>query len=64
MKLTPHKYAVFVATLFDASTCKDLKAPGFLRHGTLPLTALHSFPGSGNTWSRVLLSSLTGQCVV
>ncbi|XP_067942190.1 sialate:O-sulfotransferase 1-like [Watersipora subatra] len=40
--------------------CKDLEPPKFLEPGVLPLTALHSFPGSGNTWVRVLLSSTTG----
>ena len=45
------------------NVCSKLPAPVFLEPGKLPLTALHSFPGSGNTWVRVLLASLTGKQV-
>jgi len=50
-------YFVVGNTSYD---CARLPAPVFLQAGERPLTALTSFPGSGNTWARVLISSLTG----
>ena len=41
----------------------DVKCPPelhFFQNGTLPKTALASFPGSGNTWTRHLLQVATG----
>ena len=44
----------------------DVKCPPefhFFQNGTLPRTALASFPGSGNTWTRHLLQVATGNDV-
>ncbi|KAF6025026.1 hypothetical protein EB796_016643 [Bugula neritina] len=40
--------------------CKELPAPKFLLPKQLPLTALASFQGSGNTWVRQILAGATG----
>ena len=59
-----YKYRHFnFKILAGENVCSKLPAPVFLEPGKLPLTALHSFPGSGNTWVRVLLASLTGKLV-
>lgn len=41
--------------------CKLLPPPKFLNKPDYPLTSLSSFPGSGNTWFRILVTSLTGE---
>ena len=57
-----YKYRHFnFKILAGENVCSKLPAPVFLEPRKLPLTALHSFPGSGNTWVRVLLASLTGK---
>ena len=58
-----YKYRHFTFIILGENVCSKLPAPVFLEPGKLPLTALHSFPGSGNTWVRVLLASLTGKQV-
>jgi hypothetical protein len=43
----------------QAADC-DLAGAQFLRPGHHPRVALSSFPGSGNTWARILLEKATG----
>ena len=45
----------------NEDTCKQLPDPTFLKTGSLPLTALASFQGSGNTWVRQVLARATGK---
>lgn len=52
---------VKTATTVDPKTCAELPNPRPMAAHRLPLTALGSYPGSGNTWLRILLSSLTGK---
>ena len=40
--------------------CSSLPPPKPFGHNQHPLTTLSSFPGSGNTWTRLLLANLTG----
>ena len=43
----------------NTTSCKDFKTR-FAKVNTLPIRALASFPGSGNTWVRYLIEGATG----
>ncbi|XP_067948836.1 WSCD family member CG9164-like [Watersipora subatra] len=49
-----------VQKVINADSCKSIPDPVFLKPGALPITALASFQGSGNTWVRQLLAQSTG----
>ncbi|XP_067942690.1 WSCD family member AAEL009094-like [Watersipora subatra] len=46
--------------LGEELSCDDLEEPTFFPPNVHPLTALTSFPGSGNTWTRLIITSATG----
>lgn len=58
-----HSHSARMNELRDPSTtsCSALPDPKPMPPHRLPLTSLSSVPCSGNTWMRILLSSLTGK---
>ncbi|ELU11424.1 hypothetical protein CAPTEDRAFT_193826 [Capitella teleta] len=59
VRVTMHQYGHRQETLRNRTSCLDIIFAG---NGTslLPSTALASFPGSGNTWTRHLIELSTG----
>lgn len=53
---------LFTEDVFGGTSCKDIER-SFLSGGDRerPMIALASFPGSGNTWVRILLEQMTGK---
>lgn len=53
--------SLWLIPCFDTDLVDKKRANEFLVHGGGGLTALASFPGSGNTWLRYLLQQATGE---
>ena len=53
---------LFLGNIIENTTCLSKK----MKYSTkkLPLIALASFPGSGNTWTRILIENITGKCII
>lgn len=53
---------LFTEDVFGGISCKDIERSFLSGEGRdRPLIALASFPGSGNTWVRILLEQMTGK---